>query len=159
MGHRVRAGRASWRGCLARGHQARFRVDAHVAEISAGLNWRKVVMNWAAPSRSRRIRAGRCHQALRRGSRRGAPGRPRRRGRAPVGAPDAGREAEAMMMFAPFSRRATPATLCANAGVKFAWRGGLVPDFRSSSGVVRAEIKQTVRKLGTEFKFGSKSSL
>ncbi len=47
------------------------------------------------------IRAGRRREALRRGPRRRTPGHPRRRGRAPVGAPDAGREAEAMMMFAP----------------------------------------------------------
>ena len=51
------------------------------------------------------IRAGRRCEALRRGPRRRAPGHPRRRGRAPVGAPDAGREAEAVMAFGSSSVR------------------------------------------------------
>ena len=54
LGDRDRARRASRRGRLACGRQARFRVDPDVAEISAGLNRRKVVMSWAAASRSRR---------------------------------------------------------------------------------------------------------
>jgi cytochrome b561 len=53
MGHCVRAGRASWRGRLARGHQARFRVDAHVAELPAGLTDCEIVMGSAFRTGSR----------------------------------------------------------------------------------------------------------